>query len=137
MSFNALKVLGSLAINSARQIDKLRTTINKLERNCSKLQSKCDHLHKELELERKRNSDLSAKIPQDSPGSEYQDSLNKEAHMVLVRLAQAYPGNFRDSLSGQYPGQKIQQIKIVRNLFGLGLREAKDFVEKIHSSLCR
>lgn len=52
---------------------------------------------------------------------------------ILRRVAQHSPHVVRAAVSDIFPNNRIEQIKAIRAVFGLGLKEAKDFVEGHYS----
>ena len=80
-------------------------------------------LSRRLEAEQDKVADLQRRLnkPPEPCGAEMKE--------VLFALARDYPEVLREILRKMLPESKIGQIKMVRTLFGVGLKEAKDFVD--------
>lgn len=56
-------------------------------------------------------------------------TFNNEANEVLLALAKDHPGTLRAILSKIHPNNRINQIKMMRTVFSVGLKEGKDFID--------
>ena len=98
----------------------------------SEVYAKLDNAERDLRLEQEKLRNHQAVFVAQPP-VQPKPVWDNVGAAILRRVAQHSPHVVRAAVSDIFPNQRIEQIKAIRTVFGLGLKEAKEFVEGHYS----
>jgi ribosomal protein L7/L12 len=88
-----------------------------------------DSLYERLSNAQKETEKVKANLPPPVMEAISPKFDSDQSQLIMNYFCRLPAQTFRDILEQMYPGQKIYQIKFVRSLGGISLKDAKDFIE--------